>query len=104
MSWEATCGLIPVGAQHGRGLLIRPNRASSANMIRKRRPRAVAARRAFRTAAQNRFFKCILRLHVPVGMKRARHQLAPAVPIQETIYGAVAGWVPDRLLVGRFEI
>ena len=38
MSWEATSGLVPIGAQHGRGRLIRPNRASSANMIRKPRP------------------------------------------------------------------
>src|SRR6476661_6311132 len=44
ISWEATAGLVPMGAQHGRGRLIRPNRASSANMIRKRRPRLAAAR------------------------------------------------------------
>jgi hypothetical protein len=31
-----------LGAQHGRGRLIRPKRASSANMIRKRRPRLAA--------------------------------------------------------------
>ena len=39
MSCEATPGLMPRGAQHGRGRFIRPKRASSANMIRKRRPR-----------------------------------------------------------------
>ena len=31
------CGPCPIGAQHGLGRLIRPNRASSANMMRKRR-------------------------------------------------------------------
>ena len=56
MSWEATAGLIPMGAQHGRGRLIRPNRASSANMIRKRRPRLAAARLAFLTACGKPFF------------------------------------------------
>src|SRR5580704_6914326 len=55
MSWEATCGLMPAGAQHGRGRLMRPNRASSANMIRRRRPRLAAAARARLTALSRRF-------------------------------------------------
>ena len=55
-SWEATSGLVPIGAQHGRGRLIRPNRASSVNMIRKQRPRRAAARRAFLTAFGKPFF------------------------------------------------
>jgi hypothetical protein len=42
MSCES--GLMPRGAQHGRGRFIRPKRASSANMIRSRRPRRAAAR------------------------------------------------------------
>ena len=37
-------------------------------------------------------------------MKRTRHQLAPAVPVQQVIDRAVAGRVPDRFLVGRSEI
>src|SRR5580704_17337595 len=37
-------------------------------------------------------------------MKRTRHQLAPAVPMQKIIDRAVAGCVPDRLLVSRLEI
>jgi hypothetical protein len=56
MSWQATSGRIPMGAQHGRGRFIRPNRASSPNMMRKRRPRLAAARRAFFTALGKPFF------------------------------------------------
>src|SRR4029077_19586785 len=37
-------------------------------------------------------------------MKRTRHQLAPAVPVQQVIDRAVAGPMPDRFLVGRLEI
>src|SRR6516165_3072687 len=37
-------------------------------------------------------------------MKRPRHQLAPAVPMQEGVDRAVAGRMPDRFLVGRLEI
>src|SRR6267142_6326608 len=44
MSWLATCGLMRRGAQHGRGRLMRPKRASSANMMRSRRPRRAPAR------------------------------------------------------------
>src|SRR5262249_8983104 len=33
-----------------------------------------------------------------------RHQLTPAVSVQEIIDRAVAGRVPDRFLVGRLEI
>jgi catechol 2,3-dioxygenase-like lactoylglutathione lyase family enzyme len=55
--WERLIsGLTPLGAQHGRGRFIRPNRASSANIIRKGRPWAAARRRALVTAARNPFF------------------------------------------------
>ena len=37
-------------------------------------------------------------------MKRTWHQFAPAVLVQKIIDGAVAGGVPDCLLVGRLEI
>ena len=37
-------------------------------------------------------------------MVRPRHQLAPAVPVQQVINCAVAGRVADRLLIGRLEI
>src|SRR5262249_50510168 len=53
---------------------------------------------------ESRFFKGILRRQVALGMKRSRHQLAPAVPVQEVIDRAVAGRMPDRFLVGRLEI
>jgi hypothetical protein len=56
MSPEATSGLMPIGAQHGRGRLPRPERASSANMIRNRRPRLAAARLAFLKACGKSFF------------------------------------------------
>ncbi len=48
--------ITPLGAQHGRGRFIRPNRASSANIIRRGRPWAAARRRALVTAARNPFF------------------------------------------------
>ena len=51
ISWEATSGLTPAGAQHGRGRFILPNRASSANITRKGRPLAAATRRAFLTSS-----------------------------------------------------
>ena len=38
------------------------------------------------------------------GMKRTRHQFAPAVPVQKIIDSAVAGSVSDGLFVGCFEI
>src|SRR6516162_6433902 len=98
MSWQATSGRMPMGAQHGRGRFIRPKRASSANMMRKRRPRLAAARRAFLTALGNPFFKGVLSRDVAFGMKRTRHQLAPAVPDQKIVDRTVAGLVPDGLL------
>src|SRR5665811_1580088 len=104
MSWEATSGRVPIGAQHGRGRLIRPNRASSANMIRKRRPRLAAARLAFFTALGKPFFKSVLSRDVAFGMKWPRHQLAPAMPGQKIIDRAVAGLVPDGLFVGHLDI
>ncbi len=48
--------LMPIGAPHGRGRLTRAERASSANMIRNRRPRLAAARLAFLTARGKSFF------------------------------------------------
>src|SRR5208283_1948155 len=105
MSWEATSALMPIGAQHGRGRLIRPKRASSANRIRKRRPRLAAARLAFLTACgKPLFFKSVLSRDVASGVKRTRHHLAPAVPGQKIIDRALAGFVPDGLFVGCLEI
>src|SRR5262245_17809242 len=37
-------------------------------------------------------------------MKRTRHQFAPAMPGQKVIDRAVAGSVPDGLLIGHLEI
>src|SRR5215813_4438633 len=37
-------------------------------------------------------------------MKRTRHQFAPAMPGQKVVDRAVAGSVPDGLLIGRLEI
>src|ERR1700730_3053512 len=62
MSWEATSGLTPVGAQQDRGRFIRPKRASSANITRDRRPLAAAARRPRLTAFRNPFFYRLLAL------------------------------------------
>src|SRR5262245_47788309 len=104
MSWAATAGRVPTGAQHGRMRFMCPKRASSVNMMRKRRPRRAAARRASLTAAGKPFFKSILRRQVALGMKRTWHQLAPAVSVQQVIDRAVAGRVPDPFLVGRLEI
>src|SRR5580704_12473027 len=50
------------------------------------------------------FFKGILRLNVTLRMKRTRHQLAPAMPVEEIIDGAVAGRMADRLLIGALEV
>src|SRR5262249_29708072 len=104
MSWAATSGRVPIGAQHGRMRFIRPKRASSVNMMRKRRPRRAAARRALLTASGKPFFKSILRRGVALGMKRTRHQLTPTGSVQQVVNRAVAGWVPDRFLVGPLQI
>ena len=72
--------------------------------MRKRRPRLAAARRAFLTAFGNSFFKGVLSRDIAFGMKRTRHQLAPAMPGQKIVDRAVAGLVPDGLFVGRLEI
>src|SRR5215468_10549419 len=104
MSWQATCGLVPRGAQHGRGRFMRPKRASSANMTRKPRPRLAAIRWARFTARGKPFFKSVLSLDVTLWMKWTRHQLAPAMPGQEIVDRAVAGRMPDRLFIGRLEI
>src|SRR5665647_96539 len=104
MSCAATSGLTPVGAQQGRGRFMRPKRASSANMTR-------SDDRAWPPPAwpslqhhENRFFKGVLRRKVPLGMERTRHQLTPAMPMQQIVHRAVTGRVPDRLFVSRLEI
>jgi len=33
INWAATSGLVPIGAQHGRGRLMRPKRASSGDQL-----------------------------------------------------------------------
>src|SRR5277367_2871193 len=104
MSWQATSGRMPMGAQHGRGRFIRPNRASSPNMMRKRRhawrqPVELSSRHW-----ENRFFKSVLSRNVAFGMEWTRHQLAPAMPGQKIVDRAVAGRVPDGLFVGCLEI
>src|SRR5262252_3590661 len=104
MSWQATSGRIPTGAQHGRGRFIRPNRASSPNMMRKRRPRLAAARRAFFTALGKPFFKSFLSCNVAFGMEWTRHQFTPAMPVQKIVDRAVASRMPDRMFIGRLEI
>src|SRR5262249_30539574 len=50
------------------------------------------------------FFKSILCREIALGMKRAWHQLPPAVSVQQAVDRAVAGDMPDRFLVGRLEI
>src|SRR3984893_14261948 len=104
MSWEATSGLMPIGAQHGRGRLMRPKRASSANGsasdgLAWRQPAWLSSRHL-----ESHFFKSVLSRDVASGVKRTRHQLAPAVPGQKIIDRALAGFVPDGLFVGRLEI
>ena len=37
-------------------------------------------------------------------MKRTRHQFTPAMPVQKIVDGAVAGRMPNRLLISRLEI
>src|SRR6516164_5471272 len=104
MSWAATSGRMLTGAQQGRIRFMRPKRASSANMMRSRRPRRAAARRAFLTTSGKPFFKSILCFQVTLGMKRPRHQLAPVVPVEQIIDRAVAGLMTDLLLVGSLQI
>jgi hypothetical protein len=50
------------------------------------------------------FFKSVLSRDVASGVKRTRHQLAPAVPRQKIIDRALAGFVPDGLFIGRLAI
>src|ERR1700745_2130922 len=95
MSCEATAGLTLGGAQQGRGRFIRPKRASSATMIRNRRPRSAAIRLAFLTASAKPFVIVVLPLDVAVGMKEARHQHAPIVAVENIVDGAVACRVTD---------
>jgi hypothetical protein len=72
--------------------------------MRKLRPRLAAIRRAFLTACGKLFFEVVLSLDVALGMERTRHQLAPAMPGQEIVNGAVAGRMPYRLFIGRLEV
>src|SRR6516165_390424 len=104
ISWAATSGRMPTGAQHGLIRFMRPKRASSTNMMRRRRPRIAAARRAFLTASGKPFFKIILDREVTLGMMWTRHQFAPAMPMQKVVDRAVAGRVTDGFLVGSLEI
>src|SRR5260221_13291535 len=99
MSWQATCGLVPLGAQHGRGRFIRPKCASSANMMRKLQSAGPSSQQL-----ESRFFKSVLSREVALGMERTWHQLTPAMPVQKIVDRAVAGRMPDRLLIGRLEI
>jgi hypothetical protein len=48
---------------------------------------------------ESRFFKILLGGEIALRMKRTRHQLAPAVPPQKVVDGAVARLVPDRLFI-----
>jgi hypothetical protein len=74
-------------------------------MIRKRRPRLAAARRARLTArGKPFFFKSVLGFDVAFRMKRTRHQLAPTVPAEKIINRAAAGFVADRPFVSLLEI
>src|SRR6202795_2114202 len=104
MSWQATSGRMPMGARHGRGRFIRPNRASSPKMMRKQRPRLAVPGELSARHWENGFFKSVLSRNVAFGMEWTRHQLAPAMPGQKIVDRAVAGGVPDGLFVGRLEI
>src|SRR5262249_36363606 len=53
---------------------------------------------------KSRFFERILGCNVAFGMKRTRHQLAPAMPGEEIVNRAIAGRMADRLLMGVLEI
>src|SRR3984893_12824349 len=86
MSWEATSGLMPIGAQHGRGRLIRPKRASSANRIRRRRPRLAEARLAFLTA-------CGKPLASIVGSHRGTPDIAAVANPVTGVWVYDIGWV-----------
>src|SRR5256885_6091316 len=101
MSWEATSGLTPVGAQQDRGRFIRPKRASSANITRNGRPLAAATRLA-RLTSENLFFKRFLGFRIPFRMKRTRHQLAPLMASRQIIDRAVACRMANFLFVGQF--
>ena len=53
---------------------------------------------------ESRVFKSVLSRRVALGMKRTRHQFTPAMPVQKIVDGAVAGRMPNRLLISRLEI
>ena len=53
---------------------------------------------------ESRFFKSVLSRDVACGMKRTRHQFAPAMAGQNIIDRAVAGFVPDGRFAGCLEI
>ena len=53
---QPLAGRVLIGAQYGRMRFMRPKRASSTNMMRRRRPRRAAARLAFLTASGKPFF------------------------------------------------
>src|SRR5262249_39430458 len=85
--------------------------AEARPLTAKLRPHALSAARAERRPAgpssqhqESGFFKSILCCEIALGMKRAWHQLPPAVSVQQVVDRAVAGDMPDRFLVGRLEI
>jgi hypothetical protein len=73
-------------------------------MMRRRRPRRVAARGGLVPARGKAFFSLVFGFHIALRMKRTRHQLAPAVPVKKIVDRAVAGLVANRLLIGPLEI
>src|SRR6516162_5402422 len=103
MSWAATSGRRPTGAQQGLIRFMRPKRASSTNMMRRR----CASQQPDGPSSQHqesRFFKIILGREVALGMMWTRHQFTPAMPMQKVVDRAVAGRVTDGFLVGNLEI
>ena len=74
---------MPIGAQHVRGRLIRPKRAyrrtgSASDGLAWRQPAWLSSQHV-----ESHFFKSVLSCDVTSGVKRTRHQLAPAVPGQK---------------------
>src|SRR5215469_5210633 len=104
MSCEATAGLTLGGAQHGRGRFIRPKRASSANMIRNRRPCFAADRLAFLTASAKPFFYSCLASRCLGPDERGVASACASRGVENIIDGAVACRVPDCLLIRRLQI
>jgi hypothetical protein len=79
---------------------IGPNRASSANMMRSRRPRFAAARRAHLTAREKPFLTAFWAAKIAFGVEWTRHQLTPTMATEEIIKRAVAGLVAGSSTTG----